>query len=157
MLLALAATTGLKLYSALTTAPIRTGKALIFSELESSETNASVVRPEAPEIVRFLSITERPLFSPTRRSQKIVEESSNIEEASSPQTVIQKKMPPRLSLFGIVGAGESSAVLLSIDGASPEWLQPGEQIGEWTLSSLGADWIELISGGEAMRMELFPK
>lgn len=118
------------------------------------EDSAAAPRPTRTDTY-FAAITDRPLFSETRRpndmqSPEPVEQPTRVatEENARPA-------PPDVQLLGILADGSSYAALLSVNGADPIWFAEGTKIGAWTIEETGADWLELTLETERMRLELF--
>jgi len=96
----------------------------------------STIVPALPPLDAFREITERPLFSPSRRPS-----------ASVPATASQGL---RLEGVLVVGA-EKHAIIKQADGRTAR-VAEGETVGEWTVRQIERERVLLVAGDR--RLEL---
>lgn len=106
----------------------------------------TVTRQAAIDAVEAFSvITERPLFSPSRRPNAPREAAP----VSMPQPVAPVPLaPPAATLVGILLSPEGGAAVLRLADGKSSSLTRGDRLGEWVLVEIEPDRIVLTSGGE---------
>ena len=113
------------------------------------DVSIGVSTPRAPSLAVYSEITDRPLFSPTRRPlAPSAATSSKAGRAANQFSKLWK-------LTGVVMAGDDSYVLVeSRRDRRTEHLLPGELIDGWRLDEISANGVTLVSGSESVRLEL---
>ena len=121
-------------------------------QIDSPDTRQPSASPIRRSDVYYQAITDRPIFSETRRP--FTPEQAPPEPVSeSPQKTTEA--PPLVRLLGVMSGAEQTRVLVSVDGNTPIWLSQGEKIGAWTISETGTDWFEIASGEQSIRLDLY--
>ena len=106
--------------------------------------------------VYYQAITDRPLFSPTRRPETT--EPLDVPTNTKPLAAPDEAVPvPDFQLKGTMVMGGQASALLSVDSAAPVWFEFGTDIAGWTLTQIGPDWAELSNNSDILRVELYPK
>lgn len=111
------------------------------------------VRPD----VYYQALTDRPLFSPTRRPVSFAEP----EPEPEPEPVIAVPsapavpVPPVLRVLGVIGSGAGLSALISHNETEADWLTSGDEIDGWTIAEIGPDWIQLSLGPQTFRVEMY--
>lgn len=107
--------------------------------------------------VFYQAILDRPVFEITRRP--IDPEANAPEPEHVPEPVVEAPEPtpklPNVSLLGVMSTGSRIQALISVDGGELFWLSEGENIGGWTITGAGEDWLELAADNNKVRLELF--
>ncbi|MEP6016989.1 MAG: hypothetical protein ABJ251_00700 [Paracoccaceae bacterium] len=109
---------------------------------------------ERPDVF-YSAITERPLFSQTRRPatfEPAIEEPVVEVVEEKPQ---QEAPPPNVALHGVSGSVDNLRALLSIEDGAPDWFLTNAIIQQWVLSEIGSDWIVLRRNDKSFRVELY--
>lgn len=123
----------------------------------ASDTGASgtTSAPKQRSAIYYAAITDRPVFSQTRRplDAKIDVVAAPVVEA--PEPVPEPEALPTVTLLGLMGGTEKPRALLSVEGAAPLWLSVGQTTGPWTLSDAGSNWLEITADDQKIRLELF--
>lgn len=113
--------------------------------------------------VYYATITNRPVFAPSRRpyvpeiiAPKPVSMPApeSVEEAPKPAQQIEIA-PPEVVLQGVIARDERTAALIGINGESPAWVGQGDQVAGWTLSDIGSDWIEISREARSIRVGMY--
>ncbi|MES4993814.1 hypothetical protein ABVB70_26335 [Agrobacterium radiobacter] len=100
----------------------------------------------------------RPVFSPTRRefvepplpSAKVDEASAEIE----PVKTVPLKLPP-IKLLGTRVVEGRRSVLIHLTEMDATWLNEGDTVGGWKISSIASDGISLSSGVQSIVVSLY--
>jgi hypothetical protein len=108
-------------------------------------------------------VSERPLFAPSRRPETLElppvtpAPTLTIEIVSTPvpELVLVAEPPPNVRLHGVIQIGDKSSALLALDEQVATWIDEGERVGEWTLSIVEPEWVELSRDSEPLRIHLF--
>ncbi|MEL7092554.1 MAG: hypothetical protein AAFN94_12545 [Pseudomonadota bacterium] len=108
----------------------------------------------------FAAITDRPLFSETRRP--VVEQAApapepEVEIAAPAAAPPSESAVPDAVLLGVLTGGARTAALLSIAGADPEWLSQGARIDSWTLAEVGSNSVLFKENEREHRVELYQR
>ncbi len=111
--------------------------------------------------VYYQAITERPLFSATRRPISTEPEEEVIEEAVvEPPIIIEldpiiEDDPVSFSLHGTMETNGKSLALIGTDGGPPEWIPENGLITGWTLREITAELAEFHKDTEVIRVYLY--
>ena len=118
---------------------------------------ATLALPQPRPPVYYAAITDRPLFAPGRRPG--VEEAAPEPVAAPVETPMPEPdaTPPDLRLLGTLDTARRQSALVALYGGEPRWVPVGDTIDGWTLSDVGADWIELSLNSRTVRLELYPQ
>lgn len=141
-------------------APLETALEPLQSVEDLTNTPAEFARQFKPDVY-YQAITERPLFSATRRPistdpieevvvEKIVEAPAIIE----PELIIEEE-PVSFSLHGTMESGGNTLALVGVDGHPPEWIRENALISGWTLSEITSELIEFHKDTEVIRVYLY--
>ena len=128
----------------------------------SAETSPELQRRDRPDIY-YQAITDRPLFSPTRRPIELAPLTSVPQEPEEDIVVVEEPAPeqvipePDAILLGVMTNGALGSALVSLDGAQAVWRSEGDDLNGWTLRSIEADAIELNEADRSLRIELYRK
>lgn len=132
-----------------------------------SETGAGAVARILPSgrnprpAIYYQAITQRPVFSPTRRPLEAVVAAPEPEPViEAPEPVISTPVaappaPPQLRLLGVIGSAGALSALISNAGGDPAWLPKGSIIEGWTITDIGPDWAELGLDSQNFRIEMY--
>ena len=101
------------------------------------------VRFEAPPLGRFDAISERPLFSPSRRPPQKV-------EAKAPE---KRTPPPDVVLTGVTMAGARRKAIVLVAGSS-RIVAVGERLGDWRIAAIEDQQLTLEFGVQRHLVEL---
>lgn len=88
-----------------------------------------------PNARTFATLTQRPLFSATRRPAAVIRETAT------------ETPPPSVRMTGVVAVGDSRQALVQIDGAPTEMIGTGTRIGQWRVLRI-TDTILTLKRGE---------
>jgi len=113
------------------------------------------LRPE----LYYRAITDRPLFSPTRRPHDFAPpallEETVVEADANPEPDELLTGPPDVILKGVMFSDAHKSALISVDGAAADWLDDGVLIEEWRLQINSPAEILLERGEDAVRVGLY--
>lgn len=122
---------------------------------------------EAPRVERYKrrsrpdvfynAITERPLFSSTRRpigfaAPEAEEEVAAVEPV---EEVDNQRIAPSLTLKGVMFADDHKSALISIDGEQADWVDDGVLIDDWRLSIVSPSQVELSLENQTLSFGLY--
>lgn len=111
--------------------------------------------PQKRSSVYYAAITDRPVFSQTRRPADTLVEEVVTEIEPAPQPEPQTAKLPTVNLLGLMDGTDKPRALLSVEGATPLWLSVGQTAGPWTLTEAGPNWLEITADDQKIRLELF--
>jgi hypothetical protein len=129
----------------------------------SSNSNADIVSIEndSQELL-FIHTQTRPLFSPTRRPWVAPTVPLEPVPAVAEQTVVEPPVveevqPPQISLLGIdITPSGAKALTLKTGSAEAVWVRKGEALDGWVVGIIESTSIELTSGTQTVKLELYP-
>lgn len=127
------------------------------SETAAAHPATAISLPKPRPDVYYVSITERPIFEPTRRPVPIAADtpalSPVIEETTPPG---DEPAPfPEVSLLGVILSGSSSAALISVSGGSALWIKQGEYVDSWQLQKITEEQAEFIRDNQIELVDLY--
>ncbi len=127
-------------------------------EIDSHNTGARrLTFPSARPEIYYNAILERPLFAPTRAPQDSEPELGQTSSAVTTQiTPVATSAPATdIRLSGIIGSENNRSALLGSDDSNKDWMQVDDTINGWSITEIGADWVELSLDHQTYRLELF--
>ncbi|MGD9508252.1 MAG: hypothetical protein AB7I59_06800 [Geminicoccaceae bacterium] len=108
-----------------------------------------------PPLEAFTAVVERPLFSPTRR-MPIPPPETDEPVAEAPAAEPSGPAEPELRFFGTVTQDGTAAALVTFPATSEvARLRPGDMVGDWRVTSVERDRLELALGDEHRSYEIF--
>ena len=114
-------------------------------EIPSAETLA------APPLRKYTAMLDSPLFWEGR--QKILPPKITKKEVKKEQFTLEDKKLPEGRLIGIVDTGESMMAVFK-NAENSQYLRLNDKWGNWKVTGIGNDAIELALGKETQRIEL---
>jgi len=105
----------------------------------------------APPLRQYTAMLNAPLFWEGR--QKIVPPKPVAKKEMKQEVTLADKKLPEGRLIGIVDTGESMMVVFK-DNENSHYLRLNDKWGNWKVTGIGRDAIELALGGEKQRLEL---
>lgn len=122
--------------------------------------NIATRQPTIPSVrpdIYYNAILDRPLFAPTRMPQLPEPERAQAAPAQPLETIpaTTNASPTGILLSGIIGAENSRSALLGLEGTNQNWVRIDDKIEGWTITAIGADWLELSLDHQTYRLELF--
>jgi hypothetical protein len=108
-----------------------------------------------PPLEAFTAVVERPLFSPTRRMPNPPPE-VDTPVAEAPLAEPGGPAEPELRFFGTVSQDGTAAALVTFPAtAEVARLRPGDMVGDWQVTSVARDRLDLALGDEHRSYEIF--
>lgn len=138
---------------ALLDTPSTPGPGLIGGNTITRRPTVPSVRPE----IYYNAILDRPLFAPTRAPRRAETETAHptAEETLQNTPVATNAPPSDVHLSGIIGEVNNRSALLGLDDTYGSWVRVDDEIEGWTITEIGADWLELSLDSQTYRLELF--
>lgn len=132
---------------------------------EFAASKLPLVRTNKPEAY-YMEITERPIFSTDRRPNPISQPTLSVsvtDEVVEPPIIVEIALEPEpepvvlidFILLGTMLLNGNSIALISVDGASPEWVKQNTLIFGWTLREITPENVTLYNGLEVIRLFLY--
>lgn len=100
------------------------------------------VRFNPPSAGSFVALTERPLFSESRR------------RAERARPAVQTAPPPDLRITGFIAIGGTPRALVQINGAPAEMVRMNSAVESWRVSDIGDTTLTLKKGDRSATYEL---
>ncbi len=125
----------------------------------TSARSSALTLPTPNSSEYYAAITDRPLFSPTRRTVKR-EPTPEPPIATAPAQIVppSRDIPlPDLQLFGTLDTGRNTSALIAETGETPAWVGIGVAVGGWTIAAIGPDWVDLAHEDKKLRLEMYPR
>ena len=133
------------------------------TERGSNEPAAADARPHSRRVLSgryYAAVTDRPLFSPSRRpltkettGQTSAEHQDQIASAAAAPPEVLKT--PQFQLHGtLMTAGQPSA-LLSTPDSEPNWVTLGASVQGWQLDNVENGRVSLKNGNRTFELELY--
>lgn len=135
------------------------------SEATTMESN-EIVLPVRRGKLYYAAITDRPLFTPSRRPHVV---SSTESEKPTPDIVepepvvdavveveIEEPMPD-FRLLGVFAAGASRKALIAVGDNAPSWLEDGANIQGWNIGAVSTRGVTISKNGKTFDLEIYPK
>ncbi|MES0863749.1 hypothetical protein ABLN87_15475 [Ruegeria sp. SCPT10] len=102
----------------------------------------------------YLVIVERPLFAPERRPRNLRKTAAELE-ADIVEAELRSSANLTVMVHGVMMGAKENKVLISVEGANPDWARIGAKINGWIVSDIGTDWVEMKQGTETLRFEMY--
>ncbi|HTQ15197.1 MAG TPA: hypothetical protein VMH86_15095 [Rhizomicrobium sp.] len=102
----------------------------------------------APPVGSFNAINDRPLFLPSRKAIAAPAAGPGAQAAGPPPM-------PNATLVGVIMDGQNSIAMVKVGGAPfAQAMGTGASIGDWQISAVGADRVELKSGSYTQELRM---
>ncbi len=110
-------------------------------------------RLDKKPLAQFPETLARPLFNPTRRLPPPAER----KEAQAQPVKAPTPSADGLRLIGLVKteAGHARALIRSADEPLGTWVEPGDEIAGWRLTTIGDGKVTVESGGRRFELNLY--
>lgn len=130
--------------------------------LQSTELESTEFERQFRSDVYYQAITERPLFSATRRPISIEPTEEVIANVIvetpvivTPEPAPIEEEPVNFSIHGTMESNGKSFALIGLDGGPPEWIPENGLISGWTLREITAELAEFHKDTEVIRVYLY--
>lgn len=110
----------------------------------------------AKPLAAFAQTLARPIFSRSRRPYVAPVASPSAVAAVEPVMAAAPVAEPVVTLAAVAINGQTSrALLVSKSHPAGRWMSPGDQVEDWTISTIAADRLTLAIGGRTMTVRLY--
>lgn len=136
--------------------PGSTAKAMPNSSIRTDTSISKSDRPAPRPPVYYKAITERPLFSPSRRPEAKSVSAPKPLDSVEP-TAVSEQGTPAFVLKGIMVMGDISSALIATQDAPAVWVTTGANVAGWKLQDVDSEAVDLSLGSNTVHVELYPK
>lgn len=116
--------------------------------------------PSKPSEEALREITNRPIFSESRRPRRAAIVPVEPARTPEPKQVAKPRVElpePKVQLLGVLMGGSTSSALISLEGGDPEWVKEGSRLAGWQLEKIFSDSISISSHNRVLTVELYRK
>lgn len=123
---------------------------------DPSPAGPSLAQPVARPAIFYKAITDRPLFSPSRRPEK-AGPSGSVETVPVTPSRDAPQNAPAFVLKGTMVIGNTASALVGLPDTPADWVTPGSVVSGWTVTKVDAESAELSLDSNIVRVDLYPK
>jgi len=114
--------------------------------------------PDHPDAEALL--TAQPLFEPGRNQPVPAQSIDEVQPQPQPETQPEAPpplVPPQILLRGAILVDDQwQALVVGPDGAE-QWLGTGTKLGDWTITAIDANGMQLQGGEQVLAVQLYPQ